>query len=266
MGNPQNRPTIKAASNFSGDYLIYGKDPGQPSTTNFYIGMKNIILDSTSISNHTSFTLLDWSVSQATQLSGVVFNMPPYSSHTGIAMPEGGSGTMIGNLDFFGGACGINFNNQQYLLKDLTFQGVGTAINVSHAFDLVVQNAKFVGCGVAIDSMNADTMGSLSLLDSVASGTATIINGNATNVGAITIENFVTSGSNSTVTLSGSVLKSGSIPDTWTHGTVYQPPTPGSNVTGTSYSTSQPARLSLPAPTNLPRYPCHPIHKRQIRP
>jgi len=58
---------------------------------------------------------LDWSISRATQLTNIVFSMPNFSTgHTGIFMPEGGSGTMMGDLTFNESAIGLNMNNQQY--------------------------------------------------------------------------------------------------------------------------------------------------------
>jgi glucan 1,3-beta-glucosidase len=80
MGNPLNPPIIKASSNFNGDTMIYGKDPNHDSTINFYIGIKNLILDSTAVDKSKLFKLLDWSVSQATQLANIVFQMPNFST------------------------------------------------------------------------------------------------------------------------------------------------------------------------------------------
>jgi glucan 1,3-beta-glucosidase len=60
IGNPLNLPVIKASAGFSGNTLIYAKDPSQDSTTNFYIGIKNIRFDSTAISASMSFTIIDW--------------------------------------------------------------------------------------------------------------------------------------------------------------------------------------------------------------
>lgn len=151
IGNPNDRPQLLASSSFNGNTMVYGKDPNFGATDNFYIGMKNLILVSTELSASTPFTLLDWSVSQATQITNVKFDMPDSSQHTGMAMPEGGSGTMIGNLLFQGGLYGINMNNQQYLIKDTTFDGCNVGIYISHVFDLVVQNATFENCGTGID-------------------------------------------------------------------------------------------------------------------
>ena len=192
MGNPLNPPTIKASSSFSGSYLIYGKDPNLDSTINFYIGIKNLILDSTNIAASTTFTLLDWSVSQATQLTNVVFNMPDYSTgHTGISMPEGGSGTIMNDLVINGGVIGINFSNQQYNLKGITFNGCTTGIKVSGCFDCVFQSLSFDYHSVAID-MTAGGLGSIIVLDSTASNVGTFVAADAESTGAnsLVIENF----------------------------------------------------------------------------
>jgi glucan 1,3-beta-glucosidase len=77
IGNPISRPTLKASPTFNGTTLLYMKDPSLDATINFYIVVKNLVLDSTSFSSSTAFTLVDWSVSQATQLTNVLFKMPP---------------------------------------------------------------------------------------------------------------------------------------------------------------------------------------------
>jgi glucan 1,3-beta-glucosidase len=84
VGDALNPPTLKASANFPNDHIIYGKDPSLGGTINFYIGFKNVIIDSTSVAASKSITLLDWTVSQATQLTNIVFNMPNYSNHVGV--------------------------------------------------------------------------------------------------------------------------------------------------------------------------------------
>ena len=192
MGNPLSPPTIKASSSFSGNTLIYGKDPNLGSTINFYVAIKNLVLDSTNIAASTTFTLLDWSVSQATQLTNVVFNMPDYSTgHTGIAMPEGGSGTMMNDLTFNGGVVGINFSNQQYNLKNIAFSGCTTGIEVSGCFDCVFQGLSFSYAATGID-MTAGGLGSIILLDSTATSVGTVVKADAESTGAnsLVIEKF----------------------------------------------------------------------------
>ena len=84
VGDPTNPPVLKAASGYSLDHIIYAKDPNHEGTNNFYIGIKNIVLDSTGVDSAKSLALLDWTVSQATQLTNVAFHMPTGSKHTGL--------------------------------------------------------------------------------------------------------------------------------------------------------------------------------------
>jgi glucan 1,3-beta-glucosidase len=84
VGNALSPPVLKASSNFPNDHIVYAKDPNLPGTSNFYIALKNVVLDSTSVPASQTIALLDWTVSQGTQLANVVFNMPDYSNHTGI--------------------------------------------------------------------------------------------------------------------------------------------------------------------------------------
>lgn len=236
--------------NFNGNTLIYGKDPNQDSTTNFYIAIKNMQLDSNNINKDTTFTILDWSVSQATQLTNLVFNMPNYSSgHTGIAMPEGGSGTMMGDLSFNGGAVGINMNNQQYEIKTATFSGCTTGIRVSHCFDCVFFGITFEYNNIGIDmSLRKDQ--SVVLLDSTASNVGTVVNTLAEQTGdsSLVIENFVAgSGLTSVVSASGTSILVGSVPSAWVYGNAYTPggPSSGSHQTGTTYATPRSSSLLL---------------------
>lgn len=74
MGDPLNPPILKAASNFPNDHVVFGKDPNQGGTINFYIAVKNLIIDSTNVDKDHAITLIDWTVSQATQLTNVVFS------------------------------------------------------------------------------------------------------------------------------------------------------------------------------------------------
>lgn len=76
IGDPSNPPVLKASSKFSNDHIVYSKDPNFGGTINFYIGFKNVVIDSTDVDPNRRLTLLDWTVSQATQLTNVVFKMP----------------------------------------------------------------------------------------------------------------------------------------------------------------------------------------------
>ena len=241
---------MKRRLTFDGDTLIYGKDPNQDSTTNFYIAIKNMQLDSTNINKDTSFTILDWSVSQATQLTNLVFNMPSYSSgHTGITMPEGGSGTMMGDLTFNGGVVGINLNNQQYEIKTATFSGCTTGIYIAHCYSCLFFDITFEYNNIGIDmSFRHDQ--SVVLLDSSASNVGTVINTLAEQTGnsSLIVENFLAgSGLRSVVTASGASILSDSVSGTWVYGNSYIPggPNTGSHQIGTSYATPRSTSLLL---------------------
>lgn len=76
IGDPKNPPVLKASNDFANDHVVYAKDPNFGGTVNFYIGIKNVVIDATSVDPNRRLVLLDWTVSQSTQLTNVVFKMP----------------------------------------------------------------------------------------------------------------------------------------------------------------------------------------------
>jgi glucan 1,3-beta-glucosidase len=90
-----------------------------------FYSVKNLVLDSTAIPASKTVTLLEWSVSQNNQLSNVLFNMPVgASTHTGIATQGLNSGSIINDLEFWGGGVGIQLVATQYQLKSLVFKSI----------------------------------------------------------------------------------------------------------------------------------------------
>lgn len=93
IGDPLNRPIFKASSNFNGATLINGNDyatNGASGTTNFFIGIKNIVLDTTNINPSTAVVALTWGVAQACQLTNIKIQMPSNSGgHVGIDLNQG---------------------------------------------------------------------------------------------------------------------------------------------------------------------------------
>ena len=251
MGDPINPPVIKASASFSGSTMIYAKDPHQPATNNFYLGIKNVIIDSTNINPATTIALIDWSVSQATQLTNVVFQMPNYSTgHTGIVMPDnnGGSGTMMGDLTFNGGFVGINMQNQQYEIKSVTFNGCTTGILVTQCFDCVFVNLSFTNVATGIDMTEQGSGGSIVVIDSTAShaGTGIATLSETTGILSLVVENFLAgTGLTNTVTASGQTALTGSVTDSWVYGNSYVPngPATGQHQQGTIYSTPRSTSL-----------------------
>lgn len=104
VGNPNNRPIFKASSDFSGGSLINGYDfatDGSSGTTNFFVTVKNIVIDTTNINKDRSVIALNWGVAQACQLTNIKIQMPSNSGgHIGIAMDQG-STTSIGDIVSF---------------------------------------------------------------------------------------------------------------------------------------------------------------------
>ncbi|KAI1210462.1 glycoside hydrolase family 55 protein [Annulohypoxylon truncatum] len=232
MGDPINPPTIKAAGNFSGDFMIYAKDPSQDSTTNFYVGMKNVFIDSMDYDKDKNLTLVDWSVSQACQLANVRFNMPYESTgHIGVAMPEGGSGLILEDLYFHGGVVGIQLSNQQYHLKSLTFDGCGTGISVQHLFMGHCQGCNFTLCGIGVDNSSptdgVQNLGTFIITDSTADNTGVLVNAAPTNgsFASIVLENVQVDEQSvpSTVMISGDAILKGSVEqgEAWVLGDAY---------------------------------------------
>ncbi|KAI1213565.1 glycoside hydrolase family 55 protein [Annulohypoxylon truncatum] len=155
MGDATNPPTIKAAAGFSGDRLLSGQDPatGESGELSFAVGLKNLILDTTSISGGTAFTALWWGVAQAAQLQNVRIVMAPSSNgngHTGIQL---GRGSTLGLADVRveHGQNGIWHNgHQQALYKGIYFyqNTIGMLINGGNTISII--GATFDTVGIAV--------------------------------------------------------------------------------------------------------------------
>jgi glucan 1,3-beta-glucosidase len=249
VGNPMHVPTLKATSTFNSNAMIRGKDPSHGSTDNFQIAIKNMIIDSQNVDRGTAITLLDWSISQACQLTNVVFHMPYESTgHTGVAMPEYGSPLMINDCAFIGGAVGVVVNTQQYHLKGLTFSGCSTGVKVKSTFDLVVQNCTFEFCTVGVDTSGTN-IGFVAVIDSTANYVDTLISsaGSTTGADSLVLENVRVSETTWTVTAGGiGVLMGGvSANQAWVWGKAYAADADGSRqVTGTTFDTVRPSVLT----------------------
>jgi glucan 1,3-beta-glucosidase len=221
MGDPTNPPVLKASSNFKSDHIIYGKANYTGGTDNFYIGVKNLVIDSTLIPPGNSITLLDWTVSQATQLANVAFKMPDSSTgHIGISTSyDYNSNIILNNLTFNGGVVGMALSGQQWVIQGVKFQGCNTAIDVLSAFNLVVANSSFTDCGTGIAA--AQVSGSLTLLDSSATAVGSMVSSTDTGYSknSIILENIKSD--SATVVLNNNrnpPAVQGNVADTWVHG------------------------------------------------
>ncbi|KAI2628610.1 glycoside hydrolase family 55 protein [Hypoxylon sp. NC1633] len=134
VGDPNNRPVLKATSGFQGFGLIdgnpyYTENLNWVSTNVFYRQIRNFVIDTTAIAPATPATGIHWPTSQATSLINVEFNMPTDASvvHVGLFI-ESGSGGFMSDLTFNGGATGASMGNQQYTMRNLVFNHCQTAI------------------------------------------------------------------------------------------------------------------------------------------
>lgn len=217
VGDPINPPVLKAAANFPNDHVIYGKDPNHDGTINFYIGLKNVIIDSTAVNPSQNIALLDWTVSQATQLANVVFNMPNYSTgHVGVTSQYGyNSNVILNDLTFNGGAYGLKLSGQQWILKNIKTSGTTTGIQAG-GFNIVCLACSFSYAATGIDATGISA--SLVVIDSSGTSIGTLVSGTSSGGAgnSIILENIQNSGA--TVVLSGATVLSGSVADTWVYG------------------------------------------------
>ncbi|RAH81385.1 exo-beta-1,3-glucanase [Aspergillus japonicus CBS 114.51] len=225
IGDPTNPPVLKAAANFPDDHIIYAKDPNFGGTINFYIGMKNVVLDSTGVGYSKNIALLDWTVSQATQLTNVGFNMPTGSAtHVGLTTQyDYNSNLIMNDLWFKGGAVGMKLNGQQWVFKNLSFLGTTTGV-IAGGTDITFVGCRFEQCQTGIDAHG--TSGSLTVIDTSATSVGTFITSgtSATAGNSIILENISNYGN--TVKIGDTIVLSGGVSDTWVHGHMY---TSGSN-------------------------------------
>ncbi|KAK5654249.1 hypothetical protein OQA88_7424 [Cercophora sp. LCS_1] len=153
MGDATNPPILKAVPGFLDDTtLLSGQDPttGISGELSFAIGLKNIILDTTSIPANESFTVLWWGVAQGSQLQNVKIIMPQspdgQHGHSGIRLGRG-STLGLSDVHISGGLNGIwHDGHQQALYKSITFHrntigmlitGGSTISLISPVFDTV---------------------------------------------------------------------------------------------------------------------------------
>jgi glucan 1,3-beta-glucosidase len=98
VGDALNPPTLVADPALGGRPVINAYDDLQgmgSSTKNFYMAVRNLVIDTTGIATDVEAVGLDYSVSQGCSLNNVRIRMPNYSSHVGITMKSNGSGVII---------------------------------------------------------------------------------------------------------------------------------------------------------------------------
>ncbi|CAI6096608.1 unnamed protein product [Clonostachys chloroleuca] len=176
IGDPTNRPTIKAAPFFPKEkFGLIDANPYQPggslawnSTNTFFRQIRNLILDTTAMPADVRAVGIHWPSSQATAITNCVFLLStvPGNQHTGLFIEEG-SGGLLNDLYFSGGGTAAILGNQQYTARNLWFYGSEIAISMKWNWGWTFKGAYFKDCGIGIqmDEEQAST-GSITLLDS----------------------------------------------------------------------------------------------------
>ncbi|KAF2162825.1 glycoside hydrolase family 55 protein [Zasmidium cellare ATCC 36951] len=187
IGNPKCIPTIRAAPGFANAAGTIGVIDGVPYGSNgklqlggatnvFWRQIRNLIIDTSLVPVSSSISGVHWPTGQATSLQNIVFKMSNAANtqHVGIFIEEG-SGGFMNDLVFTGGNIGLNVGNQQFTMRNLTFNGVSTAINQIWDWGWTYQNININNCSVGIDltggGASAQTVGSITLFDSSISNT-----------------------------------------------------------------------------------------------
>ncbi|KAI0442034.1 glycoside hydrolase family 55 protein [Xylaria telfairii] len=164
MGDVTNPPIIKAAAGFSGEQtLINGQDPatGVSGELSFAVGLKNLVLDTTSIPAGNGFTALYWGVAQVAQLQNIKITMPSSSlstnsGHTGIRL---GRGSTLGLSDvrIERGQNGIHHDgHQQALYKSIYFYQNTVGMLISGGATISILNPTFDTCGTGVRNTGGD--------------------------------------------------------------------------------------------------------------
>ena len=150
-------------------YGANGLDFG--STNVFWRQVRNFVIDLTSIPASTSATGIHWPTAQATSLQNILFEMAvgDGTQHQGIFI-ESGSGGYMGDLTFNGGLYGINVGNQQFTMRNMTFNNCGTAINQFWDWGWTYKSMYINNCEVALNMStggpSAQSVGSVTFIDS----------------------------------------------------------------------------------------------------
>ncbi|KAG6001336.1 hypothetical protein E4U21_004434 [Claviceps maximensis] len=142
IGDANNWPTIVAARNFIGlgvlstdKYVGGGKgidgldQEWFVNTANFYRQIRNLRIDVTATRSSQQVACLHYQVAQATSIQNVELIATSGTGQRGI-FAENGSGGVMSDITFTGGAFGIYGGNQQFTAQRLTFNGCDVGVQV----------------------------------------------------------------------------------------------------------------------------------------
>lgn len=118
-----------------------------------------------------------WPTGQATSLQNIIFNLNNNNGtqHQGVLI-ESGSGGFLNDLVFNGGLNGLNVGNQQFTMRNLTFNNNVVAIAQQWDWGWTYQNIKINNAQIGLNMTSGENVGnlnvgSITLVDSVISNT-----------------------------------------------------------------------------------------------
>ncbi|KAL6853068.1 hypothetical protein ACO1O0_007621 [Amphichorda felina] len=155
MGDARNPPVIKAAAGFNGETLLNGRDTsvGDSGEISFAVGVKNVILDTTSVDAGQEFTALFWGVAQVCHLAGITIKMPSAGNgqgHSGIKLGRG-STLGLSDIRIEKGLNGIwQDGHQQAMYKSVYFHQNTVGMLVSGGNTITILNPTFDSVGTAV--------------------------------------------------------------------------------------------------------------------
>ncbi|KAH7380737.1 exo-beta 1,3 glucanase-like protein [Pyrenochaeta sp. MPI-SDFR-AT-0127] len=162
IGDPRNRPTLKASSSLAALALIdaspYNNQNGEPgwiSTNLFVRQIRNLIIDGTAVAPTSGFQGIHWPASQATTIQNVKIRMTQASNsvHAGIFV-ENGSGGHMADLDIEGGLYGMNIGNQQFTMRNIKISKAVIGISQIWNWGWLYSGLSISDCGTAFSMIN----------------------------------------------------------------------------------------------------------------
>ncbi|KAJ7702338.1 exo-beta-1,3-glucanase [Mycena rosella] len=253
IGDATSPPTLLAAASFR-DMAVIDADPYivggggaefYTSQNNFFRSVRNFVIDVTRVPPTVSQgTGIHWQVSQATSLMNIVINMSAAANtaHQGIWM-EDGSGGFLGDLVFNGGLFGMWVGNQQFTVRNVTFNNVQTAVSGHWNWGWTFQGVTINNCQVGFDlatggGATSQTVGAEAIIDATVTNTPIFVrtstpsNGKLIGAGSLVLNNIKLNNVPTAVgVVGGAVVLAGGTTTiaSWGQGNVYH----GTNAAGT---------------------------------
>ncbi|KAJ0164375.1 putative glucan endo-1,3-beta-glucosidase [Colletotrichum tanaceti] len=193
ISDANNRPTILASSSFIGlgvlssDEYTGVRDPDGSdqqwyiNTANFYRQIRNIRIDISQTQATQDVAGIHWQVAQATSIQNVELVAAAGNKNQHGIFAENGSGGVILDIVFCGGAFGLYGGEQQFTAQRMKFDGCATGVQIIWDWGWVWKSITMTNIDVGFrllgESVDSGNIGSAAFYDSTFSnvGTAVLI-------------------------------------------------------------------------------------------